>query len=660
MSFPSHVPRRLLATATAVLLAIVGLAATPPAHARPARAVLAFLPAGGDEDSERVLDRIAAREPFAPGLVSATQGRYTPEQTVLDLSSGTRTAAALYEPEAPPPLQLILGNGHRGFISGWSKAVSRAATARAEIEPGLLAGRIAGGAGYAGVTGGSHVEAVAAADRAGEVAEASVGPAASLAHRVGVLLTRRRYVVATLPAAGNGDAVLATLLHDRRPGDLLIVMQAPPRAGMPQLLPAGAVGIEGSAGTLTSDTTHLHGIVAGIDVPATILRALHLPIPDAVKGRPLRAGGRRDAAALKTLAARLRVVSGRRTAAFETLMLSWLALVLTLGLAAGRRGMRAAMRIGALAMLWVLPLLLLTAWLAPGRVTEIAIIAAGAFGLAALTDRFTRWPRGPVVPAAVALLWYSIDLIIGSPLIIRSLLGVNPRSGGRFYGIGNELEITLTVVLLVGLGALLWDRSRSPRSAATFAGAGLVLALFIGTAQLGADVGGVITVGAAIAAATVLMLPGTPSRRRLVLAALAPVAALGALAVIDLLTGGNGHFTRTILQADSADSLWDVVVRRYTLALDVFTHGAMPFLTIVAVLAVAYALRDRERIYAPVRGSPAWQAALAGGLTASVVGTLFNDSGPRVLVFGVFLLACATAYIRAYPDSAMNSPTIAP
>ena len=57
------------------------------------------------------------------------------------------------------------------------------------------------------------------------------------------------------------------------------------------------------------------------------------------------------------------------------------------------------------------------------------------------------------------------------------------------------------------------------------------------------------------------------------------------------------------------------------------------------MLAVAYAVRYRERIYAPLRGSPAWRAALAGGLAASVVGALFNDSGPILLVFGVFVLA---------------------
>jgi hypothetical protein len=358
----------------------------------------------------------------------------------------------------------------------------------------------------------------------------------------------------------------------------------------------------------------------------------------------------RDAAELDSVGARLQVVSGRRTPTFGALMFTWLALTLGLGFAADRRGVRAALRIGALAMLWVLPVLLFTGWLAPPRLAEIAIVVAGSFGLGALTDRLVPWPRGPLVPATVALVSYAVDLASGSPLIIRSLLGVNPRSGSRFYGLGNELEATLAVLLLLGVGAVLWGRHRSRATAAVFAVAGIVLGVFTGAAQLGADVGGVITVGSGVAAATLLMLPGRPSRRRVALAALVPLAALAALAALELATGGNGHFTRTILHADSAGSLWDIVERRYTLAFNVFTLGAMPLITVVAVLAVAYALRYRERIYAPLRGSPAWRAALIGGLTASIVGALTNDSGPLLFVFGVFILACATAYVRGAPS----------
>jgi hypothetical protein len=646
MAVHRNVPPLLVAVA--VLLLVLGAAPAARAQQQP-RAVLAFLPSGGDNNPKPVLDRLDARPQLALGLVSATQGRYSPEQAVLDMSAGSRTSAAVYDPSDPPKLELVVGGDRSGFIFGWSKVLDRADTALAEITPGLLTSRIPGGAAYAGVSGRHDIEAAVAADRVGNVTRVSLGSAATLAARVRRLVRGYRLVVANLPTAAKGDAVLDALLRDHRPGDLLIVMQTPPAARVPQLLPAGVVGVPGASGALTSPTTRLPGIVAGIDIPVTILKELGLPVPAGVKGQPIHAEGVRDAAALESIGARLRVVSGRRTPTLGALLFAWLALILGLGFATDRRGVRAALRIGALAMLWVLPMLLLTGWLAPARLAEIAIVVAGSFGLGALTDRFVRWPRGPLVPAAVTLVSYAVDLAFGSPLIIRSLLGVNPRSGSRFYGLGNELEATLAVLLLLGVGALLWGRRRSRGTAAVFALAGIVLGVFVGAAQLGADVGGVITVGSGVAAATLLMLPGRPSRRRMAFAALVPLAALAALAALELATGGNGHFTRTILHADSAGSLWDVVVRRYTLAFNVFQLGAMPLITVVGALAVAYALRYRERIYAPLRDSPAWRAALIGGLTASVVGALTNDSGPLLFVFGVFILACATAYVRGAP-----------
>ena len=270
------------------------------------------------------------------------------------------------------------------------------------------------------------------------------------------------------------------------------------------------------------------------------------------------------------------------------------------------------------------------------------------------------------MPAVTAIFTYGVDLIFDSTLVIRSLLGVNPRSGSRFYGLGNELEATLVVLLMVALGTLLMSRAdfesarakfgagpgRSRKAAALVVIAGLVAAVFVGAGQLGADVGGVITVGGGIAVMAVLMAPGTPSKRLIVLALLAPILAVVGLALLDLATGGNGHFTRTVLKADSIGALWDVVVRRYTLAFNVLQTGVMPFITVLAVLGAAYAVRYRERIYAPLRGLPAWRAALAGGLAASIVGALFNDSGPILLVFGVFVLACVTAYVRGDPKLA--------
>jgi len=639
-----------------LVVVALALALAPPAHATASgasgagqpRAVLAFLPAGGDDNPKPVLERLDERTALALGLVSATQGRFDAAQMVLDISAGTRTSRAVYEPPEPPDLELVVGGDGSGFIFGWSRALERAETPPAKIVPGMLAGQLPGGAAYAGVAGRTHVGAVVAADREGDVAAVSLGPSRTLADRAAALLERHRLVVVGLPTAAKGDAALDALLRDRGERDLLIVTQAPPRASVPVLLPIGIAGL-GSNGALTSPTTHLEGVVAAIDLPVTILRHLDRPVPDGVRGQLIRTEGERDAAGLKDTEARLRVVSGRRTATLGAMLFTWLALVLALGTARDRRGVRAGLRVGGLAFLWVPLLLLFTGWLAPSRGIEVAIVVGASFVLAALTDRFVRWPRGPLVPAAASLAAYAVDLAFGSQLIVRSLLGANPRSGVRFYGLGNELESTLTLLLLVGLGALLWGRARSRRNAAIIAGSGLVFAVFVGSGRLGADVGGVITVGAGIAAATVLMLPGTPSRRTLLLAAAVPLAALVALAALDLVSGGNGHFTRTILQADDAASLWDVVTRRYTLAFNVLKTGAMPFITLIAVLGAAYAIRHRRRIFAPLADSPSWRATLVGGLTASVVGALSNDSGPMLLAFGVFVLACATAYIRGDP-----------
>lgn len=631
-----------------------GAGAASPAGAREPRAVLAFLPSGGDDNPKPILERLDERTAFALGLVSATQGRFDREQMVLDMSAGSRTSRAVYEPPSPPDLELVRGGDGTGFIFGWNKALERAATPPAQLHPGMLAGQVPGGAAYAGVAGRTHIVAAVAADPRGDVATVSLGPSSTLGERAAALLRRHRLVVVGLPTATKGDAALDDLLRDRRKGDLLIVTQAPPRATVPVLLPIGIAGL-GTSGSLTSATTHLDGVVAGIDVPVTILRHLGRPVPEGVRGQQVLSEGSRDAVALKETEARLRVVSGRRIPVLSALLSTWLALVLLLGIARDRSGVRAGMRIGALAILWVPLLLLLTGAIAPSRSIEVAIVVVGSFALAALTDRLVSWPRGPLVPVAASFVTYAVDLVLGSQLIVRSLLGANPRSGVRFYGLGNELEAVLTMMLLVGLGALLWGHARSRRSAAIVALSGAVFAVFVGAGRLGADVGGVITVGAGIAAATVLMAPGKPSRRTYLLAAGVPLAGLVALAALDLATGGNGHFTRTILQAEDAASLWDVVTRRYTLAFNVLKTGAMPFITLLALLAAGYAVRHRRRVFAPVGDSPSWQAALIGGLTASVVGALSNDSGPLLLGIGVFVLTVVTAYVRGDPRLARET-----
>jgi len=177
----------------------------------------------------------------------------------------------------------------------------------------------------------------------------------------------------------------------------------------------------------------------------------------------------------------------------------------------------------------------------------------------------------------------------------------------------------------------------------------LALGVVVGAGRLGADVGGVITIGAGGAVAVVCCLPGRPSRRALALALCVPAAALAALAAIDLATGGDAHLTRTILDVDSPGAVADVIARRYELALNALLSGLMPLAAAATVALLTLGVRRRRALLAPAAGRPAWSAALAGGLAGAVAGALANDSGPVLLVYGAVVLAAAVAYLQGDP-----------
>jgi hypothetical protein len=636
-----------------LLVALACALAVMPAHAAARSSALLVLlpselnPAPGVRPPV-VLDQLDAHPQLALGLLSATQSGYSPQQALLDLTAGTRTSRGTYHPQNPPDMSL-LATGRSGLIVNWIAAVARAETAPADIFPGLLAGSIRGGAGYAGIVHDPNLEAVAASGRDGVVREASLGPGATVAARAVALLRRHRFVVALLPAGLAGDGQLDELLARRAPGELLIAIESPPPFQRPQLLATGIAGL-GRTGGLTSATTHIDGVAAGIDVLPTIFAHLGVRVPSSVRGEAIQVAGAHDAGALQRLENRLSVIGARRIPALETFLYGWLGIVLLAGILRDRAGVRFALRIGGLALVWLPSVLLLGAALQPSKQGELFVIAGGSFALALATDRLVPWPRGPAVPALAGLLAYTADLVNRSHFVIRSLLGPSPRSGSRFYGIGNELEIALTILLLIAVAATLRRRERSRGGALAFALGGVALAAVVGSGRLGADVGGVFTIAGGVAVATLLMLPGGVTRRALAVALLTPVAGLGALALLDLATGGNGHFVRNVLHGSGGDLL-NTLQRRYEVAWQIMLSGYGPLLTILCALAVGYALRHRRRVYATIRGDAPWRACLAGGLGASIAGSLFNDSGPILLFIGIVALAFLTAYLRAAPDA---------
>jgi hypothetical protein len=614
------------------------------ARAQPS-ALVVFAPAG-----ESQLAHIAG---LSVGIMSASQGRYSIDQLLLDISQGARVATSSYPTSTPPALSL-LPSGAGATVAGWQAARARAEDAPQLLRPGILASQISGGAGYAGITGTADVDGVLAAGREGHIGALSLGSPATLLARIDALLRSKRLVVADLPGGGKGRSDLLALSAGRAPGELLIAVQRATGDGGHELLWAAGGGLAGGGGReLSSQSTNERGLIASFDLAPTILEHLRAAIPADVRGKPIVTDGPLRSAALRGLMARLQVIPGRRLKALGCLLC---ALALALVLAAPWARARAwAMRAGALGVLWAPVAVLIPAALEPSAAVEYATIALACMALGALTDALVPWPRAVLAPAIVSVVVLTVDALVGTQLLVRSLLGPDPILGARFYGIGNELKSGLAVLVLAGVAAALYPAARSRRSALAMAGAGVLLAVVEGSARIGAGVGGVVLVCFAFAVATVMLAPGALTRRRALLVLISPVVGLAALAVIDLATAhGAGHFTGSVLDASSAGELRDVIVRRYGAAWDELKNHMMPIATAIALIYAALGVRRRDRLLAPVGGDPAWLAALAGGLAAGVIGTLVEDSGPVLLVVAMLALGCVLTYLWGKPRAAVG------
>ena len=460
--------------------------------------------------------------------MSAGLGSVPAGQTYLDIGQGNRVFNSLYDSD----LKVEVGDDVCAPIRS-SAVVERAESAPAEIVPGLLA---------------TTLEAPA---------------------------SRCEVRNATLPQLSRFVA--------EKP-KLVIAIERPPPAKERQF----AIGISGPGfdGNLTSDSTRLDGYVLSTDVAPTILDYFGVPVPDEMSGQPIRSEGEVDPAAVESLGDRMAVISERRGPVIGLSLLAWL---LALGVAAAAFGREAARRVAQVVGLSVvfLPLvLLLGAAIEPSEGAEIALTIAVSPLLAWLTLRLVGGYRALAVASGATVLATAIDVIAGSPLTALSLLGPNPGLGVRFYGIGNELEALLSVLVIAGTGAALAGfapRLARSRAAAGFLVVGLGLAFVFAVGRFGADVGAAIVLpfGAAVAAAVI----GARGLRSGLLIVAAPVAAVALLALIDLASGANSHLTRSVLDAGGLDQVAEVAQRRLELSAHSFARPIVYFFMPLVVAA---------------------------------------------------------------------------
>jgi hypothetical protein len=596
--------------------------------------------------SDTTVTDLARVDGMAVGAMSTSIGDAPTEQTYLDISQGTRIDDVLYDRPLPQ-----LGSPFLR-VPRWSQIVQRADAAPADIFPGLLGSTLLDSGIRPQPVPSAGAAAVIVADRSGEIGRVVGGPVG-----VGVISSGIRSV-----------RKLTTAL----PADDLMIAFGEPSPGR-KLVPIGIAG-RGFDGDLTSDSTRTDGYVLSTDLAPTILRRLALPVPDQMDGEPIRSEGKLDPGAIEDRALRMEAIPDRRAPVVIGCLAAWIVVAAVAAIAPAAR--RRALAWLALAFAYMPLMLLVGAAIEPSALAEALLVGLGAAALAAVTVRFVPGWWALATACAITASAYALDVIAGSGLTALSLLGPNPIFGARFYGIGNELEALIAVMVPVGVGAGLsaysgWGRGVSRLGAASaFVIAGLVAALVFAAGRFGADVGAaiVLPVGATVA---VVSLPNDLGRfapntgvnrsrssfRRVLFAVIAvPIAAFGLVAFLDLVSGGNAHLTRSVLDAGGAGDLADVAERRLRLSAHDFRQAADNPIFWIVVVGICAAIVQRRRIDAWLGPAPMARAGLIGACAAVAVGVLVNDSGATLLTLGALALGAFLAFARSQASEFSSSP----
>jgi len=354
----------------------------------------------------------------------------------------------------------------------------------------------------------------------------------------------------------------------------------------------------GYHGILTSDSTRIRGLVSIADIAPTAVALQEGRSP------PIRAEPDRDAAAdLRALDTRLSRVHHDRGWVLVTVVLTILALAAFAPRAAALGGAAAVTAS------------LLLAW---AGVTRFGLVIPV---MAALTIAFAvagslRRSFVPIVVAAF-LVAFTIVLAIDPELNSLGVLGARPDGGGRFYGVGNQLETLLLPAVLVA-AAIGGVRRLLPLAA---------LALVaIGWSQAGADGGGVLVLATALGVLGLRLRGLSLTPRRLALVAVAVLVVTLAFVGLDAVLGGSSHVTRAV--GSGPDSLLGNLGHRLHLSwLSATDHWyrILIFLACLAALVLMGTMRPRR-------------ATVDALLAALAVSLLVNDT--PVDVIGLGALGC--------------------
>lgn len=232
----------------------------------------------------------------------------------------------------------------------------------------------------------------------------------------------------------------------------------------------------------------------------------------------------------------------------------------------------------------------------------------------------------------------SIDIAIGGKLTKYSILGYDPIIGARYFGVGNELVGVFLAVLILSIVFFL-DKVRRHKIVLVFLPIGILL---VAHPNLGANVGGTISVLFASIVLTLLIFDVKIDFKRILLMVISVVMIIVLMGIIDIYINPNPtHLGQTLMMVfkNGPASLINVIIRKLQMnikliGVSIWSKVIFTCIVIISILikffkTTLFKLFDINKFFA---------SGLISALLGVIVGLLVNDSG-------ILLAAISSIYI---------------
>jgi hypothetical protein len=470
-------------------------------------------------------------------------------------------------------------------------------------------------------------------------------------------------------ALSSSDELLGRIMRQVNGSKTAVIIVAPYAVDDgSSLTVVGVRAPEVESGLLSSGTTRRAGFVQTVDIAPSIASLLGVGIPSSMEGTLMERKGsggtyeeRVEMLVSENEAAQFRdaVVGPASTLFVLVQLLLWVFAIVTLSRSSTR--LRRGVEIATLGVLAFLPITYLAGifpfeqW---GKFAFWAFVVLGsalmASGIYALTQRFLVDPLLATLGAIVTLL--SVDIVIGGPLQFNTVFGYTPTVAGRFNGMGNP-AFSMFAASAIMAAALIAYRVGGRRG--TWLGIALLgwAVVLDGAPFWGADVGGALAMIPS-AGVTAWMLLGLKVRART--AALwgsVSVLVVIALGALDLTRppAERTHLGRLLadIGTNGLEALNTVVLRKIDANISVLASSVWTLMLPLVFAFIAYLFwKSPWRLRTIAERIPQERAAVAGLITAMVLGFALNDSGIAVpgIMLGVISASLIHLMLRVDDD----------